>query len=439
MLDPPVTREQLEDPAHIGGKTAASTDVQVGARGGEEVLLSSSTCRTLSAWRKLSRDGALPQTFRANFMGKHSCALMGGHTWADTWADTHGRTFMRKHSGPSADLTSGSHAAIWVQDRGGETGLNAYMQLPVEQYWTLNPGMIRQLGGNCFALQVPRISVRLRLCACASIPYQPRRVPPMCPVPCAAEAQNPRASSGGGLHHGSETSTTARLAACSCSTCGSSHWCTCRCAWSKTTRRCWCGRRTGASAAASSSRSSTSTGASAWPSPRACPGRPRRLPAAAGRLATALRHQQRAQVWCLGFDNHIVMPWGSTRYWSCKGFTAILAHTRDCTQGWLSRNSPYSTQLLQQCSLSMCAGTVHGSLDLDVWSEVIGPFRFLPRSVLEGTGNAVLGTLMSSLLPPFLKRWGLSELEKGGQVADRACLSLQMPAASEPLSSALCP
>lgn len=69
----------------------------------------------------------------------------------------------------------------------------------------------------------------------------------------------------------------------------------------------------------------------------------------------------------------------------------------------------------------MCAGKVHGSLDLDVWSEVIGPFRFLPRSVLEGTGNAVLGTLISSLLPPFLNRWGLSELEKGGQVADRAC------------------
>lgn len=43
ILDPPVTREQLEDPAHIGGKTAASTDVQVGAHGGEEVLLSSST------------------------------------------------------------------------------------------------------------------------------------------------------------------------------------------------------------------------------------------------------------------------------------------------------------------------------------------------------------------------------------------------------------
>lgn len=50
------------------------------------------------------------------------------------------------------------------------------------------------------------------------------------------------------------------------------------------------------------------------------------------------------------------------------------------------------------------AGKVHGSLDLDVWSEVIGPFRFLPRGVLESTGNTVLTTLVSSLLPPFLKR-----------------------------------
>ena len=33
------------------------------------------------------------------------------------------------------------------------------MQLPVEQYYELDPAMIRPLGGTRFALQVPRVNV----------------------------------------------------------------------------------------------------------------------------------------------------------------------------------------------------------------------------------------------------------------------------------------
>ena len=50
------------------------------------------------------------------------------------------------------------------------------------------------------------------------------------------------------------------------------------------------------------------------------------------------------------------------------------------------------------------AGHVQGNLDLEVWSEVIGPFRFMPRGFLESTGSAVLGALVRGLLPPFVGR-----------------------------------
>ena len=37
--------------------------------------------------------------------------------------------------------------------------LSDYMELPVEQYHELDPRMIRPLGGNRFALTVPRVNV----------------------------------------------------------------------------------------------------------------------------------------------------------------------------------------------------------------------------------------------------------------------------------------
>jgi Protein of unknown function (DUF1997) len=54
--------------------------------------------------------------------------------------------------------------------------------------------------------------------------------------------------------------------------------------------------------------------------------------------------------------------------------------------------------------LTLGTGQVQGHLDLEVWSEVIGPFRFMPRAFLESTGSAVLGALVRGLLPPFIGR-----------------------------------
>lgn len=76
---------------------------------------------------------------------------------------------------------------------------------------------------------------------------------------------------------------------------------------------------------------------------------------------------------------------------------------------------PHSSMLVTCCAvtLGLCTlaniplvdvGQVQGHLDLEVWSEVIGPFRFMPRAFLESTGSAVLGALVRGLLPPFIGR-----------------------------------
>lgn len=55
-------------------------------------------------------------------------------------------------------------------------------------------------------------------------------------------------------------------------------------------------------------------------------------------------------------------------------------------------------------SASECQGSITGNLELEILTEVIPPFHLMPRSVLEGTCNAVLKGVMSSLLPLFMRR-----------------------------------
>lgn len=65
-------------------------------------------------------------------------------------------------------LSAASHKATKavLQDHGGSLSLDAYMRLPVEQYYELQPEMIKPLGGNQFALAVPRVNVSAGLNVC---------------------------------------------------------------------------------------------------------------------------------------------------------------------------------------------------------------------------------------------------------------------------------
>lgn len=47
---------------------------------------------------------------------------------------------------------------------------------------------------------------------------------------------------------------------------------------------------------------------------------------------------------------------------------------------------------------------MQGDAELDVWSEVVQPFHLMPRFMLEGSSNAVMGALLSNLLPRFMDR-----------------------------------
>ena len=49
---------------------------------------------------------------------------------------------------------------------------------------------------------------------------------------------------------------------------------------------------------------------------------------------------------------------------------------------------------------------IQANLELEVWSEVVGVFNLLPREALVSLVNGILRTLMSSLLPLFVRKLG---------------------------------
>lgn len=58
-----------------------------------------------------------------------------------------------------ANIGSSYSCDVAVRDEGGDLSLSSYMQLPVEQYYELDPKMIKPLGGRRFALCVPRVEL----------------------------------------------------------------------------------------------------------------------------------------------------------------------------------------------------------------------------------------------------------------------------------------
>lgn len=58
-----------------------------------------------------------------------------------------------------AKIGSKGSATVMVNDMGGAVSLATYMQLPVEQYYILDPSQIQLLSGNTFVLSVPKINL----------------------------------------------------------------------------------------------------------------------------------------------------------------------------------------------------------------------------------------------------------------------------------------
>ena len=77
-----------------------------------------------------------------------------------------------------------------LQDWGGDVSLARFMALPVEQYYELDPTMIKPLQGNRFALAVPRVHVS-PYCRSASLlmsmKWSSRGVKELLPVPATRQ------------------------------------------------------------------------------------------------------------------------------------------------------------------------------------------------------------------------------------------------------------
>lgn len=190
-----------------------------------------------------------------------------------------------------AHIGGSAKSEVAVQDFGSDLSLEAYMQLPVEQYYELDPAMIRPLGGKRFALQVPRVNLFNVW------------VEPLVEV----------------VVHLSDQKDAVILEAKNCSLSGS-------------------------------------------------------------QLVENLHLDQR---FCLSFV--------TTLTWSADG---------NSNQNGISQVK--ASQAAQQYG----KGCIKGDARLDVWSEVVQPFHLMPKFMLEGTSNAIMGTLLSTLLPRFMDRLG---------------------------------
>lgn len=184
-----------------------------------------------------------------------------------------------------AHIGGSSIATRDVQDFGSDLSIETYMQLPVEQYYELDPAMIRPLGSNRFALQVPRVHL-FNVWVEPLVEVQ---------VQQAADKQS------------------VVIEALNCSLTGS------------------------------------------------------------------------PMIQNLELDKRFFLSFSTTLTWNSPA------------RGTPSSNGSTAPQPPVQ-------GQMTGNTKLDVWSEVVPPFQLMPRFMLEGTSNAVMGALVSNLLPRFMER-----------------------------------
>ena len=140
-----ITIEDLENPAHIGGSAKSEVAVQVRR---QQPLTKSSSTMCLKRVSKACNPSAV-HAFTFSAQREYDWLLV-----------LHPVVYF----GPGRSLpTRSARVIVVMQDFGNALSLEAYMQLPVEQYYELDPAMIRPLGGTRFALQVPRVNVGILL------------------------------------------------------------------------------------------------------------------------------------------------------------------------------------------------------------------------------------------------------------------------------------
>lgn len=250
-----------------------------------------------------------------------------------------------------AKIGSRGAATVMVDDAGGSVSLATYMQLPVEQYYILDPSQIALVSGNTFVLSVPKINLlgaSLQPVITVEVTSAPDAV-----VLQATDCQLNATGIMGGLDGCFAMQFTTRLT---------------------------------------------------WKSPQHPQHQQhlapqevqeqqhrRQLDALAAEQAQ-LKAQQQAQAQAngasLGAGGSIREGWDRLRQGMSSG----------------SSNAAQSGRAGAPAGGGALRGSITGSASVDVWCEVIPPFNLMPREVLVGTCNTVISGLINSLLPWFTRQ-----------------------------------
>jgi hypothetical protein len=236
-----------------------------------------------------------------------------------------------------------------VDDAGGPVSLATYMQLPVEQYYILDPSQIALVSGNTFVLSVPKINLlgaSLQPVITVEVTSAHDAV-----VLQATDCQLNATGIMGGLDGCFAMQFTTRLT---------------------------------------------------WKSPQ--------HPQQQQQLATqeVQEQQHRRELDALAAEQAQLKAQQQQQQVQANG--ASVGAGSSIRAGWdrlrqgMSSGSSSAGKAGAPAAGGALRGSITGSASVDVWCEVIPPFNLMPREVLVGTCNTVISGLINSLLPWFTRQ-----------------------------------
>jgi hypothetical protein len=266
-----------------------------------------------------------------------------------------------------------------VKDVGGPVSLATYMQLPVEQYYILDPSQIQLLSGNTFVLSVPKINLlgaSLQPVITVEVTSAHDAV-----ILQATDCQLNATGIMGGLDE--------------------------KFAMQFTTRLTW---------------NSPQHQHVQQFAPQAQEQQHRREV----ELLSAEQQQLKAQQAQQQVGNGSAAGSSGSSSWGSNTGTSIRAGWDRLRQGnWSSSSSSNNGSSTAQASADTLRGSITGSAVVDVWCEVIPPFTLMPREVLVGSCNTVISGLVNSLLPWFTRQLAADYQKWAADAAYRAARAVR--------------
>jgi hypothetical protein len=255
-----------------------------------------------------------------------------------------------------------SHTVVSSSGLQENISLDAYMRLPVEQYYILDPSQIQFLSGNMFILSVPKINL-------LTATLQPVIQVQVTSAPDAVVLQ---------------------AVDCQLNATGILGDLDSKFAMQFTTKLTWNSQPHSHVPQQQQQVRSHGLGPQAH---------------AEQQQPAALHDQQR--------DAYPASPASDSK----ANNNALSATAGQLRSGWnklrssISRSSsngtgtePIQTEVLAAGKPNRTAGSITGTGSVQVWCEVVPPFHLMPREVLERSCNVVISGLVNSLLPWFMRQ-----------------------------------